>query len=76
MNLDRIRDRVSGGGFTPFSIRTSYGREYPVRHPEMILIAPRSVAIVDRDGEIVSVDALHIVAIKNLRAKPNGSSRR
>jgi hypothetical protein len=76
MNLDQLRQRVSGGGFKPFSIRTSDGREYPVRHPEMILIAPRSIGVVDRDGLIVTVDALHIVAIKNLRSKPNGSTKR
>lgn len=76
MNLDRIRARLSSGGFQPFAIRTSDGREYPVRHPEMVLVAPRSIAVVDRDGEIVTVDALHIVAIKNLRARSNGAAKR
>ena len=76
MNLERIRQRVSGGGFQPFALRTSEGREYPVRHPEIVLVAPRSIAVVDRDGEIVTLDALHIVAIKNLRARTNGSARR
>ena len=42
----------------------------------MVLVAPRSLAVVDRDGEIVTVDALQIVAIKNLRARTNGASRR
>jgi len=32
--------------------------------------------VVDRDGEIVTLDALHIVAIKNLRARTNGNSKR
>jgi hypothetical protein len=76
MNLEAIRRRVSGGGFQPFALRTSDGREYAVRHPEMILVAPRSVAVVDRDGEIVTVDALHIVAVKNLRARTNDASKR
>jgi len=76
MNLDRIRLRVSGGGLHPFALRTSDGREYAVRHPEMLLVAPRSLAVVDRDGEIVTLDALHIVAIKNLRSRTNGSSKR
>ena len=76
MNLERIRQRVSGGGFHPFALRTSDGREYAVRHPEMVLVAPRSLAVVDRDGEIVTLDALHIVAIKNLRARTNGASKR
>ena len=76
MNMERIRLRVSGGGFHPFALRTSDGREYAVRHPEMVLVAPRSLAVVDRDGEIVTLDALHIVAIKNLRARTNGASKR
>lgn len=78
MNLERIRQRVTGGGFTPFAVRTSDGHEYAVRHPEMILVAPRSLAVVDREGEIVTLDPLHIVAIKNLpaRQKGNGTSKR
>lgn len=76
MNLDEIRHRISGGGFHPFSLRTSDGREYAVRHPEMVLVAPRSVAVVGPDGEIVTLDALHIVAIRNLKGKTNGTSRR
>lgn len=76
MNLGPIRQRVSGGGFQPFALRTSDSREYAVRHPEMVLVAPRSLAVVDRDGEIVTLDALHIVAIKNLRARTNGTAKR
>ena len=75
MDLERIRQRVSGGGFHPFSLRTSDGREYAVRHPEMVLVAPRSLAVVDRDGEIVTLDSLHIVAVKNLRVESNGTSK-
>jgi hypothetical protein len=41
MNLERIRQRVPGGEFHPFALRTSDGREYVVRHPEMVLVAPR-----------------------------------
>ena len=76
MNLERIRRRVSRGGFHPFALRTSDGREYVVRHPERVLVAPRSLAVVDRDGEIVTLDGLHIVVINNLRAKTNGASKR
>jgi hypothetical protein len=42
----------------------------------MVLIAPRSLAVVDRDDEIVTLDGLHIVAIKNLRSRTNGSAKR
>ena len=77
MNIERIRQRVAGGGFTPFAVRTSDGLEYAVRHPEMILIAPRSLALVDSDGEIGTLDPLHIVVIKNLpKDKKNGAPKR
>ncbi|HXP59894.1 MAG TPA: hypothetical protein VN829_05335 [Dongiaceae bacterium] len=76
MNVELIRQRVSGGGFKPFALRTSDGREYAVRHPELVLVAPRSIAVVDREGEIVFLDALHIVGIKNLRAKTSSGSKR
>ena len=76
MDLGRIRQRVSGGGFRPFALRTSDGREYSVRHPELVLVGPRSVAVLDRDGEIVTVDALHVVAIKDLRSRANGGQKR
>ena len=75
MDLQQIRLRISGG-FHPFVLRTLDGRKYPVRHPEMVLVAARSLAVVDRDGEIVTLDALRIVAIKNLRARSNGASKR
>jgi hypothetical protein len=42
----------------------------------MLLVAPRSLAVVDRDGEIVTLDALHLVAVKNLRARTNGTPKR
>lgn len=75
MDLGRIRQRVSGGDFRAFALRTSDGREYAVRHPELVLIGPRSVAVLDRDGEIVTVDSLHVVAIKDLRSRTNGRQK-
>ena len=78
MNIGRIRQRLAGSGFKPFAVRTSDGFEYAVHHPEMILVAPRSLAVVDHEGEIDTLDPLHIVAIKDLRfkEKKNGHSKR
>ena len=72
MNVERIRRRLKGGGFKPFALRTSDGREYPIRHPELILVGPHSIGVLDADREIVTLDPLHIVAIKDLPAKRNG----
>ena len=76
MNLDRVRQRIRGGGFKPFVLRTSDGHEYAVRHPELILVAPRSLAVVDDDGVIVTLDPLHVVALKDLPPKKNGTAKK
>jgi len=57
-------------------MRTSDGNEYAVRHPELVLIGPRTLAVLDKDGEIVTLDPLHIVALKDLPAKKNGAGKR
>ncbi len=75
MNIARIQQRVTKG-LRPFALRTSDGREYAVRHPECVLVGPHSLAVLDADGEIGTLDPLHVVAIKDLRAKKNGSLKR
>ncbi len=66
MNITQIRQRLTSG-FRPFALRTSDGREYAVRHPECILVGTRDVGVLDNEGFIVTLDPLHIVAIKNLK---------
>jgi hypothetical protein len=75
MNLDRVRQRLKGG-FRPFCLRTSDGHEYVVPHPEFVLIGRNSLAVLDADQEIATLDPLHIVAIKDLSAKKNGARKR
>ena len=75
MTMDRVRQRLSGG-FRPFSLRTSDGREYTVPHPEFVLIGRHTLAVLDRDREIATLDPVHIVTIKDLPAKKNGARRR
>jgi hypothetical protein len=74
MNIARLRSRVASG-FKPFVLRMSDGRDYPVTHPECILIADHSLAVLDEDREIITLDPLHIVAIKNLPVKKNGTRK-
>jgi hypothetical protein len=74
MNIARLRSRRTTG-FRPFSLRTSDGREYPVTHAECILIADSSLAVLDNDREIITLDPLDIVAIKNLPVKKNGTRK-
>ena len=68
MNVERIRKRL-GGGFRPFAIHTSDGREYDVPHPEFILVAPYEVAVVGKDGYIDTLAPPHIVSIRTLASK-------
>ncbi len=63
MNIEKIRKQITGG-FRPFILRTSDGREYRVPHPEFIALGKSDVAVVDKDGDINVLDALHVVAIK------------
>jgi len=72
MNIERIRQRLTGG-FHPFALRTSDGHEYSVPHPEFILLGRHTIGVLDEDREVAFVDPLHIVAIKNLPVKKNGS---
>jgi hypothetical protein len=60
-----IRQRLTGG-FQPFVIRTSDGREFKIPHPEFIALAPKAIAVVDDEGHINTVALLHITSIKDL----------
>ena len=71
MNLDLIRKRVTGG-FRPFVIRTSDGREFKVPHPEFIAVGKYAVAVVDAEGDIDTIAALHIASIKDLTGRRSG----
>ena len=63
MNLEKIRKQITGG-FRPFVLRTSDGREFEIPHPEFIALGKNDVAVVDKDGDINILDALHIISIK------------
>ena len=71
MNLDLIRKKLSGG-FQPFIIRTSDGREFKVPHPEFIMVGKYAVAVVDADGDIDTIAALHIASIQDLTGRRSG----
>ena len=68
MNVDKIRRKLTGG-FRPFIIRTSDGREYDVPHPEFILIAPNEIGVVSKDGYIDTLVPVHIVSLRTAAPK-------
>jgi hypothetical protein len=63
LNLENLRARVRGGGFKPFKLHLSDGRELPVNHPELIIILRNLVVVATDEGVSFSIDPLHIVAI-------------
>ena len=73
MNAEKMKRRLAGG-FRPFLLRTSDGREYEVPHPEFIAIGKYDVAVVDKKGDIDIVDPLHIVSLKMLKVRNGASS--
>jgi hypothetical protein len=69
MNVEAIRKRIQPGGFRPFRIYTSDGREFPVPHPEFIFVTQRTVVIADKEGFVDNLDPLHILSIKDAPVK-------
>jgi hypothetical protein len=62
MNRELIRQQLIGQG--PFLIRTSDGKEFPVPHPEFVLIGRHNIVIEDAKGLLDIIDPLHVVSIR------------
>jgi hypothetical protein len=68
VNRDLIRQQLVGQG--PLIIRTSDGKEFPVPHPEFVLIGRHNIVIEDTKGMLDIIDPLHVVSIRpGLRRK-------
>jgi hypothetical protein len=68
MNTDQIRLRLRGG-FKPFVLHLSDGRNFKVPHPEFILVGRGVVAVVREDDLVETLDALHIVSVEDIKAE-------
>jgi hypothetical protein len=69
MTFEDIRKRL-GGGFVPFTIRTSDGEKFAVPHQEFIFVTQKRVVVADRKGYVNVLDPLHIVSIQENRSLP------
>lgn len=75
MNIDTLRDQVRKQPFEPFRVYLTDGSHYEVRHPEMIAVSRRDVAIPlgPRKGEVADrlaiCDPLHIVRVEPINGK-------
>lgn len=62
MSRELIRQQLVGQG--PFLIRTSDGQEFPVPHPEFVLIGRHNLVIENAKGLLDIIDPLHVVSIR------------
>jgi hypothetical protein len=74
MNVEKIRKRISGG-FRPFVLQTSDGREYQIPHPEFIFLTRGDVIVVDGNGDIDILDPLHITSIRVMKPGSTPASK-
>jgi hypothetical protein len=72
VSVQELKERVSGGGFRPFAIRTTDGQEFEIPHPEFILIGKYSIAVRDKRGFINNIDPLHVVSARELSHRNGG----
>lgn len=75
MNIEKIRKHLTGG-FRPFTLRTSDGREFQVPHPEFIALGKTDVVVVDKRGDIHILEALHVVSLKTPKSKNGVATKR
>ena len=70
MNREMIRQQLVGQ--KPLTIRTSDGKEFPVPHPEFVLVGRHNIVIEDKKGLLDILDPLHVVSIRpGSRRKPH-----
>ena len=75
MNFETLRDQVRRQPFEPFRVYLTDGSHYDIRHPEMIAVSRRDVAIPlgPRKGEaadrLAICDPLHIVRVEPINGK-------
>lgn len=66
MSIRAIKNHLEGG-FRPFTIFLSDGRKYNVPHPEFIMLGRTSIAVLAKDGEIDTLNPLHVVSVKDFK---------
>lgn len=73
-----LREALREHPFEPFRIHLTNGMAYEIRHPEMALLTPHSIHVVEltkagkATDRVVKCDLIHVVAIEPV----NGRSAR
>ncbi|HVS35477.1 MAG TPA: hypothetical protein VMS17_07820 [Gemmataceae bacterium] len=81
MTQTELRDAARRQPFKPFRVVLTTGAAYDVRHPDLIMVGQRSVALgITQDpagtayDRIFQVDLLHVVGIEELPASTPSSN--
>jgi len=67
VNTEQIKLRLRGGGFRPFVLHLSDGRQFRIEHPEFILVGRGVVVVLREDDLVETLDALHVVSVEDLK---------
>jgi hypothetical protein len=62
MNRELIRKQLIG--HAPLVIRTSDGKQFPVPHPEFVLVGRHNIVVESEQGMLDIIDPLHVVSIR------------
>jgi hypothetical protein len=73
MNVEQIRKRLHDDP-SPFAIRLSDGRKFPIPHQDFIAIGRNLVIVIHQDDSTTKIDPLHIVSLDDVRTR-NGRKR-
>ena|ERR1043166_3127999 len=68
VNVSHIRERLSNG-FRPFTVELTNGRRFEVPHSEFLIVGRNVIGVLGRNDVITTINALHIVSLKDLRRK-------
>lgn len=65
--LEELRNRIKAIPFIPFSLFVADGREFPVPHPDHILVTSGGLVAIENDQGLL--DILPIFHISGIRTK-------
>ncbi|HEY3243704.1 MAG TPA: hypothetical protein VGM03_10165 [Phycisphaerae bacterium] len=74
MTIDQLRKAHQAHPFEPFRIHLADGRQFEVRHPELLAVVPpgRTIIVVPPDGKWAVIDLLLVTSLESA----DGRSRR
>jgi hypothetical protein len=69
--FEELRQRIKAVPFVPFSIFVADGREFPVPHPDHLLVTSRGLVVIENDEGLL--DILPSLFLSGIRAKSSAA---